>query len=258
MDEDDEDIQKSLHYAIGKISQSLVEEEGDFTAKVKLSPDAIAALTELTFQFATTSLAKDIMSFSAHANRSIASAKDVRLVLRKAPLRIREEFDKLCEEKCSTGSTKATLGTNNSKPYSLEAPKKPARKNDNKKNMEVTSTKYSDDEDSDIAVLSSTQKRTRFLDASPSNEGSSSSGEDDYSDNIIEKEQANKKEKPEWKKSNHTTGTSCLDIESSSSSSDEAEFHGGDVQKVETEDIPIRLEASNNTDVECIDLSGDC
>ena len=245
MDEDDEDIQKALHYAIGKISQTLVEEEeGDITAKVQLSPDAIAALTELTFQFATTSLAKDIVSFSAHANRSIASAKDVRLVLRKAPLRICEEFDKLCEEKCSTGSTKATTTTTSSKP----------RKNAKTKKDQLTSTKYSEDEDSDIDILSSTQKRTRFLDASPLNKSSSSSGEDDYSDNSSEREQENRKEKPEWKKSTYTT--SYLDIESSSS--DEAEFLlDDDVQQAETDDLSIKIDASKNTNMDCIDLSGD-
>jgi histone H3/H4 len=114
--EEEHNIQRSLHYEIGNICRAHEQEElSTSTAKdastVTISREAIAALTELTYQFSITSFANDLSSFSAHGNRSIINGRDVKLALRKAPRRIREQFDKLCaENKVNCATTTATTG----------------------------------------------------------------------------------------------------------------------------------------------------
>jgi len=75
-DEWHSNIQRSLQYEIGKLSRAFQEEElrsrgPNDESSVTISREAIAALTELTYQFAITSFANDLASFSAHRNRSM-------------------------------------------------------------------------------------------------------------------------------------------------------------------------------------------
>jgi len=112
--EEEHNIQRSLHYEIGNICRALEQEELSTStatddSRVTISREAIAALTELTYQFSITSFANDLSSFSAHGNRSIINGRDVKLALRKAPRRIREQFDKVCVENkvnCATTTGK--------------------------------------------------------------------------------------------------------------------------------------------------------
>ena len=102
-DEWQSNIQRSLQYEIGKLSCAFEEEElrsrgPNDESSVTISREGIAALTELTYQFAITSFANDLASFSAHGNRSIINGRDVKLALRKAPCSIRDKFDNICAE----------------------------------------------------------------------------------------------------------------------------------------------------------------
>ncbi len=74
-----EDLRKSLQLAVCKIVFGEDRKQGTRTTQ-----SAIAALTELTYQYATKSLVPDLYTFSTHANRkSTISPEDVALVLRK-------------------------------------------------------------------------------------------------------------------------------------------------------------------------------
>lgn len=118
MDEERSNIQRSLHYEIGTICRALEKEELS-TAKddstIQISREAMAALTELTYHFSITSFAYDLSSFSAHGNRSIINGKDVKLALRKAPRRIREQFDKICADNKVNCATTTTTGKDQKK-----------------------------------------------------------------------------------------------------------------------------------------------
>lgn len=73
------DLRKALELAVCKIVFDEDSEQGTRTTR-----SAIAALTELTFQYATKSLIPDLYIFSTHANRkSTISPDDVAVVLRK-------------------------------------------------------------------------------------------------------------------------------------------------------------------------------
>ena len=74
-----EDIRKALQLAVCRIIFDEDREQGTRT-----TPDAVTALTELTFQYATKSLVPDLYTFSTHANRkSTISPDDVAVALRK-------------------------------------------------------------------------------------------------------------------------------------------------------------------------------
>jgi histone H3/H4 len=96
------ELREGLHFSVGKICRAeeflaaanesnVDDEDGDNsvtnssnnnTAKV-MSKDAIVALTELAYHYATSSLAGDLCAFSNHANRRTVKVDDVLLVARK-------------------------------------------------------------------------------------------------------------------------------------------------------------------------------
>jgi histone H3/H4 len=73
------DLRTSLQFSIIQICA-----QQDRMNQTRTSSQAIKALTELTFQFATTSLSQDLDAFSSHANRKRITLDDVKLVLRKS------------------------------------------------------------------------------------------------------------------------------------------------------------------------------
>ena len=104
-------LQSALHFSVGQLCLSIEQKqeremqiqtnlEKSTSSKpsnslcaptktyVRMSTDAISTLTELTFQYVTTSLANDLVSFSKHANRRTISVDDVKLVARKEPTKL--------------------------------------------------------------------------------------------------------------------------------------------------------------------------
>jgi histone H3/H4 len=73
------DLRTSLQFSIIQICA-----QQDRMNQTRTSSQAIKALAELTFQFATTSLSQDLDAFSSHANRKRITLDDVKLVLRKS------------------------------------------------------------------------------------------------------------------------------------------------------------------------------
>lgn len=76
-----------------------------------MSTQAVAALSELIYQYATKSLSNDLLAFSRHANRRTITLEDVLLMARKDPqlqekLQTFMEREKLSPPKGSTSSKK--------------------------------------------------------------------------------------------------------------------------------------------------------
>lgn len=110
------DVRAALHLAVGRIcraedasgSEGATEEEGGGgagPASFATSDGAIAALTDLTFHYASTLLANDLAAFARHAKRQTVKTDDVLLAARKdrrgalAELRraVREDPDRFAE-----------------------------------------------------------------------------------------------------------------------------------------------------------------
>lgn len=78
---EERDLRAALQHAVAQVCME--EEMTDSSAQ--MSTQAVAALSELTFQYATMCLANDVVSFSRHANRRTVTVEDVLLVARKDP-----------------------------------------------------------------------------------------------------------------------------------------------------------------------------
>jgi histone H3/H4 len=89
-------IRSALHFSIGRIS--LLEDQKDAVTGVRMSAEAISALTELAYQYATTSLASDLVCFSQHASRRTIHVDDVKLVARKSPDRLLVALESFCHD----------------------------------------------------------------------------------------------------------------------------------------------------------------
>ena len=101
------DLRKALQFAVCKIIFREDREQGTRTTE-----SAIAALTELTFQYATKSLIPDLHIFSTHANRkSTISPDDVVVALRKLQPDQLEAFKR---NFCRGGSKVASSRNNSS------------------------------------------------------------------------------------------------------------------------------------------------
>mmetsp|Transcript_26072 Transcript_26072/g.37066 ORF Transcript_26072/g.37066 Transcript_26072/m.37066 type:complete len:264 (-) Transcript_26072:218-1009(-) len=104
----DEKEEKHLHaalqYAIGRMCAS----EDTTTSDTHLTQGAIQTLTSLTYLYATTALANDLVHFSRHAKRLTISPDDVLLIARKDPGTLQErlrEFARLQQVGLKTGAT---------------------------------------------------------------------------------------------------------------------------------------------------------
>jgi histone H3/H4 len=91
------DFRTSLQFSIIQICA-----QQDRMNQTRTSSQAIKALTELTFQFATTSLSQDLDAFSSHANRKRITLDDVKLVLRKSSENLARLQD-YCEQELLVG-----------------------------------------------------------------------------------------------------------------------------------------------------------
>lgn len=81
-DSEDEELRAALQYSIAQVC---TQEEQESSDGAQVTKGAILTLTELTFLYATTSLANDLAAFSQHANRRTITPDDVLLIARKNP-----------------------------------------------------------------------------------------------------------------------------------------------------------------------------
>lgn len=72
-----EQLEKSIHYSVGRIVQ--------YKAKDKASSGFINALSTFLMQFTTKVVARDLVAFQNHAHRATISEDDVILIARKMP-----------------------------------------------------------------------------------------------------------------------------------------------------------------------------
>jgi len=79
------DVVKALQYHVHKICERRIQED---KKNIVMSKDAVNALTEFTYHYATTCLANDLVMFSQHRKSKTVNADDVKLVARKDPSRL--------------------------------------------------------------------------------------------------------------------------------------------------------------------------
>lgn len=80
------EVRCALQLAVGRICRDEDDDAGDEERgcrRVDTTNEAINALTDLTYHFASSSLANDVVAFSKHARRQTVKTDDVLLVCRK-------------------------------------------------------------------------------------------------------------------------------------------------------------------------------
>jgi len=120
---EERDLRAALQHAVAQIC--LEEEMLDDSAQ--MSTQAVAALSELVYQYATNCLFNDLLAFSRHANRRTITLEDVLLVARKDPQGLQAKLTAFDEkEKLSTNSRKDAKST-----PKVSSSKKKKKKDDN-------------------------------------------------------------------------------------------------------------------------------
>lgn len=76
--EEETDLRASVQYAVLELCR-----HEDSSTNTTTSPEAVKAISELTYAYATQILKKDLDSFASHASRRSINASDVTLVVRK-------------------------------------------------------------------------------------------------------------------------------------------------------------------------------
>lgn len=124
------ELQSALHFAIGQICLSverdLEKESSKSSCFVRMNTDAISTLTDITYQYATTYLANDLVAFSQHANRRTITVEDVKLAARKEPTKLLPSLQEFEAENLNT--------TTRSKTHD----KQPHKKKKNKNRVQAT------------------------------------------------------------------------------------------------------------------------
>jgi histone H3/H4 len=99
-DTEERDIRAALQYAVAQICME--EEMSD--ASTHMSSQAVAALSELVYQYSTKCLSNDLIAFARHASRRTITLDDVRLVARKDPEGLQSKLVSFARrEKLSSG-----------------------------------------------------------------------------------------------------------------------------------------------------------
>uniref|UniRef100_A0A7S0FNV1 Centromere protein S n=1 Tax=Minutocellus polymorphus TaxID=265543 RepID=A0A7S0FNV1_9STRA len=118
---DDGAIRSALHFAVGRICER--EEDDDLDVGARMSSTAVSSLTELVYQYATTSLANDLVAFSKHAGRKTVTVDDVKLAIRKDK-KTHDSLGRFCEKKglaSFTSTSAAAKGRKKKKASSAKA-----------------------------------------------------------------------------------------------------------------------------------------
>lgn len=96
-------MRAALQVAIAHICTAETGNDG-----AQLTKSAITTLTELTYLYATTSLANDLEAFSQHAGRRTITPEDVQLVARKNPDNLLAKLQDFTDSALSTTTKTAT------------------------------------------------------------------------------------------------------------------------------------------------------
>ena len=167
---DERDMRAALQHAVALVcvKEEMLDESSH------MSTQAVAALSELVYQYATTCLSNDLLSFSIHANRRTITVEDVLLVARKDPQGLLAKLEAFVEqEKLSSRkenkSTAAAATT--TRPESSSKKKKKKHKNDDAQLTQrmkelqqrlkkgIDSCDESDSDSSDVEMLEDRRKQ---------------------------------------------------------------------------------------------------
>lgn len=91
--QDESEIRSAIHFAVIQIC---AQEETH--TKTKITSQALHALSELTYLYATTSLRDDLNVFATHAGRKTINESDVKLVARKNPDNLLDRLNQYAQE----------------------------------------------------------------------------------------------------------------------------------------------------------------
>ncbi|GAX13902.1 hypothetical protein FisN_5Lh198 [Fistulifera solaris] len=99
--EEESEIRAAIQFAVIQICA----QEGAHT-KTKITPQAVRALSELTYLYATTSLRNDLDAFATHAGRKTIHEADVKLVARKNPDNLLDKINQYAEQNFTASAPK--------------------------------------------------------------------------------------------------------------------------------------------------------
>ena len=158
---DEKELRKALQLAVCKI----VFDE-DRKVGTRSTQGAIAALTELTYQYATKSLVPDLYMFSTHANRkSTISPDDVALVLRKIDPDHLEAFQQQFYRGGGTGKayvgSKSTTANEKNPGGKRTSPGRRRKRDETDVLLLSSSSSSSEDDDESVQNQNTGQKRKR-------------------------------------------------------------------------------------------------
>lgn len=97
-------LAKALQFKVGTLCRQEEEQEHQNEGSTqnkhnfRMSQSAIAALTELTYHYATKCLGPDLVKFSQHGNRKTINVEDVKLAARRNPNGVLDSLKNYCED----------------------------------------------------------------------------------------------------------------------------------------------------------------
>jgi histone H3/H4 len=169
-DDDNEakELRAALQVAVARICTQSVDNSVPDDATMTAS--AIRSLTELTYLYATTTLANDLVAFSRHANRRTIQPEDVLLVVRENPNQWRtsslSKWDRrdvlLLEEDSQKKSGKMITNSGKTKGSARRSQKELHRRLLMGTDSEADDDS-NDDDDSDVVISKRMKESKRFL-----------------------------------------------------------------------------------------------
>jgi len=165
-EEEEEALKRSVQYSVGELCRAEEQQDG-----VEMSADAVTALAELTYHYATSSLANDLVAFSAHRGSKMIHVDDVKLVARKDPNKLLPALEAFCAKHCGGGKSCAT---SSSKLKDKQKKLKLKSKSNATTAYVKRSAKKGGDDSSMLNAMNIEQRRDHFL-----KEAESSSDDDD-------------------------------------------------------------------------------
>jgi histone H3/H4 len=170
-DDDNEakELRAALQVAVARICTQSVDNSVPDDATMTAS--AIRSLTELTYLYATTTLANDLVAFSRHANRRTIQPEDVLLVVRENPNQWRtsslSKWDRrdvlLLEEDSQKKSGKMITNSGKTKGSARRSQKELHRRLLMGTDSEADDDSNDDDDDSDVVISKRMKESKRFL-----------------------------------------------------------------------------------------------
>ena len=150
-DDEGKELRAALQVAVAHICTQSID--SSFPDGAIMTASAIRSLTELTYLYATTTLANDLVAFARHANRRTIQPDDVLLVVRENPNQWRtssslSKWDRdTPEEDDSQKKPNRTITT----PGKVKFPKRRSQEELQRRLLMGTDSE-ADDDDSDIVI----------------------------------------------------------------------------------------------------------